>query len=229
MTSRRFAFFDVDDTIISVKSMFSFQSFWYDRFDASSKPNYEKKMKELRASVPREVFNREYYRFFAGREVSAVEKCGRDWFQQELKRTSEFFYKNTVRILKDHQAAGDEVVFVSGSFPAVLSPIAESLSVRHVLSTTMEIRDGKYTGMILPPQTIGAGKRDAVLDFLNRMKTSPEICFAYGDDYSDVPMLSAVGHPTAVVGDPELIKFAQAKGWPIVTPSIEKGFEKKVS
>jgi phosphoserine phosphatase len=39
-------------------------------------------------------------------------------------------------------------------------------------------------------------------------------CFAYSDSYSDVPMLSTVGHPAAVNPDFRLKLLAKAYGWP---------------
>ena len=42
-------------------------------------------------------------------------------------------------------------------------------------------------------------------------------CFAYSDSYSDVPMLSVVGHPAAVNPDLKLRRLAQAYGWPVIS------------
>ena len=42
-------------------------------------------------------------------------------------------------------------------------------------------------------------------------------CFAYSDSITDLPMLEAVGHPTAVNPDRNLRKEASARGWPILT------------
>ena len=41
-------------------------------------------------------------------------------------------------------------------------------------------------------------------------------CFAYSDSYSDVPMLSVVGHPCAVNPDLRLAKLARTYAWPVV-------------
>ena len=41
-------------------------------------------------------------------------------------------------------------------------------------------------------------------------------CFAYSDSYSDVPMLSVVGHPAAVNPDRRLSLLANAYHWPII-------------
>ena len=43
-----------------------------------------------------------------------------------------------------------------------------------------------------------------------------EDCFAYSDSYSDVPMLSIVGHPAAVNPDRKLARLAGAYHWPVI-------------
>jgi HAD superfamily phosphoserine phosphatase-like hydrolase len=105
---------------------------------------------------------------------------------------------------------------VSGSFPAVLTHLARRLGVRHLLATTLEVADGRYTGKILAPQTIGAGKALAIKQFLAGNGGHAEMCHAYGDDLSDLPMLEGVGHPTVVRGDPALEAHAKAMGWRIL-------------
>jgi hypothetical protein len=41
-------------------------------------------------------------------------------------------------------------------------------------------------------------------------------CFAYSDSITDLPMLAAVGHPTAVNPDRGLRKAAVERGWPVL-------------
>jgi hypothetical protein len=41
-------------------------------------------------------------------------------------------------------------------------------------------------------------------------------CFAYSDSYTDVPMLRAVGNPSAVNPDSELRELAKENNWPIL-------------
>ncbi len=219
-TSERYAFFDVDDTLIAVKSMFSFQDFWYDRVgDAAGRAAFEEEMTRLRGEdAPWELLNRRYYAHFAGRAVTEVEDAGEAWFQHLETTVPGLFHAPIVAELRRHQVAGEEPVFVSGSFPALLAPVADRLGVHHTLSTTMEIAAGRYTGGILPPQTIGAGKATAVRNFLDQRGVPAAECFAYGDDISDLPMLALVGHPRVVSGGRGLAAHAATVGWPILSP-----------
>ncbi|WP_051235110.1 HAD family hydrolase [Marinimicrobium agarilyticum] len=220
MADGAYAFFDVDDTLISVKSMFSFQAFWYDQTgDELGRARYEQDLRRhLHPGASWEFLNRLYYRHFAGRDAKRVEALGQAWFEQQRKSESPFYHARPLAELEMHQRQGCEVVFVSGSFPALLEPIARELGVAHILATRLAVEQGRYTGEILPPQTIGAGKAEAIGEFLALRQCSPESCFAYGDDISDLPMLQAVGRPTVVSGGRELEARARAMGWRVIAP-----------
>lgn len=215
-----FAFFDVDDTLIAVKSMFSFLDYWYGQANApTGRGPFEQEMAELkRQNAPWELLNRRYYAHFAGWSVAAVEQAGKDWFQQLEQSSPNLLHAPLVRRLKQHQANGEEPVFISGSFPALLQPLASRLAVRHLLCSRLETRDGHFTGQILPPQTIGQGKADAIAQFLVTHGADAALCHGYGDDISDRPMLEAIGHPVVVAGGRGLEDHARVVGWPIVAP-----------
>ncbi len=215
-----YAFFDVDDTLISVKSMLSFQTFWYDQTgDELGRACYEQDLRQhLHPGACWESLNRLYYRHFAGREAKRVAALGRAWFERERQSETPFYHARPLAELEMHQRQGREIVFVSGSFPALLEPIAQELGVVHILATRLAVKDGRYTGEILPPQTIGSGKAEAIGEFLSQKQCSPEGCYAYGDDISDFPMLRAVGRPTVVSGGRELEARARAMGWRVIAP-----------
>jgi HAD superfamily hydrolase (TIGR01490 family) len=216
-----FAFFDVDDTLISIKSMFSFQDYWYAMTgDRRGRLLFEEEMDRLRGGgAAWELLNRRYYAHFAGREVAAVERIATGWFTHVERNTPGGLYlPAVVARLKEHKARGEEAVFVSGSFPALLAPVAARLGVGVILATSLETAGGRYTGNILPPQTIGEGKADAIRAMLARTCVAPEVCYGYGDDISDLPMLKAIGHPTVVRGGRGLEAEGERLGWPLLAP-----------
>lgn len=223
MSTPRFAFFDVDNTLISLKSMFSFHDYWYQHWlpaqGRAAPQEYEDICAILdtlaRNGESREAINRRYYTFFAGRTVSEVTDCARSWFEQHRHR-QDFFIKETVMALQRLQQDGVAPVLVSGSFRAVLAPIADTLGVRHMLCTTLLENGQRYSGRIAPPQTIGAGKAAAMQDFLHTHGANAETCWAFGDDYSDFAMLTAVGHGVLLAGNPRLENLARLKGLDIL-------------
>ena len=77
----------------------------------------------------------------------------------------------------------------------------------------------RYTGKIIPPQTIGSGKAEAMRLFMEDKSSQLAECYAYGDDISDVPMLEIVGYPNAVTGGRGLEPYAREHGWNIIHPN----------
>lgn len=219
----RFAFFDVDDTLIHIKSMFDFYHFWcyevwhrpqlHDDFEAA----FARMFSEGRT---REELNSAYYRYFTGVVPQLLDSAGSDWATDRLARPEDLFVAPVVEELQRLQGEGVIPVFVSGSFNALLEPIARTLEVPHILATNLEVgEDGLYTGNIMAPQTIGMGKALAVQGFLQHHVASPSRCYAFGDDLSDLPMLNVVGHPVAVGTGTVLAERAATANWPVIATS----------
>lgn len=62
-------------------------------------------------------------------------------------------------------------VFISGSMRPILSPVANYLGVKDILCAPLEFTDkGRLTGEIGTPQTIGSGKKEALIQFCNQKK-----------------------------------------------------------
>ncbi|MEC3977533.1 HAD family hydrolase [Amycolatopsis sp. H20-H5] len=218
-SSGRAAFFDVDETVIKAKSMFDFLRFWLDtRGDDGTA--YERAMSDIKTmaadDVPRSEINRSYYRLYTGSSYDELLTAGRAWYAA-YRTGSAAFVKATVRAVEVHRAAGDSVGLVSGSFPACLRPLAEDLGADVVLCTEPVVGDGGLlTGEVVTPM-IGAAKASAVAATISGWGFSAAECFGYGDHATDLDMLSVVGNPRAVEGDPVLVRHARARGWPILS------------
>ncbi|MBN0044354.1 HAD-IB family hydrolase [Streptomyces actuosus] len=212
----RIAFFDVDETLIDLKSMFSFLEFHL--ADAGRYRAAEDALTgAARAGVPREETNRAYYRNYAGRDVAALAADGHRWFARELRREG-FFHADVVAELRRLRGAGHRIALVSGSFRACLDPIAEHLAVDDVLCSEPGVAEGRYTGEVLST-VIGEGKATAARALMLRTGARPEDCVAYGDHASDLPLLSCVGTAGVVGDDPVLTAHAARRGWTIFPPA----------
>ncbi len=216
-----FAFFDFDETLVSMKSMLDFQMYWYRQHsDPKSEAHFHADMQQrYNSNVTREELNRLYYRHFAGRTCEDTERCARQWFDEISVSISSLLNAAVIDELRAHQSVGREAVIVSGSFPAILKPYATLLGVKYILATRMQQVNGVYTGEILHPQTIGPGKAIAINLFLARHRVSADSCYAYGDDISDSDMLAAVGHPTVVRCNASSELMAENHGWRIIDPN----------
>ena len=119
-------------------------------------------------------------------------------------------------LIADHKLRGHDVVIVSASGEEVVTPIAEDLGADHHVGTQMRIEDGKYSGEI-SFYCYGPGKVEAMEKLAAEHGYDLSRSYAYTDSVTDLPMLTAVGHPTAVNPDRGLRKEAASNGWPILT------------
>jgi phosphoserine phosphatase len=79
----------------------------------------------------------------------------------------------------------------------------------------MEVEDGRFTGRIVPPVCFGPGKVERARVLAAELGVALADCTYYGDSYSDLPVLLAVGHPVAVTPDPRLRREAVRRGFRI--------------
>jgi HAD superfamily hydrolase (TIGR01490 family) len=221
-----FAFFDVDGTLVQLKTMFSFLDYLFAH--AGTLPRVLGPIRAARFDAvrrryattgrPREDLNRMFYASFRGRRPEEVAALVPQWYREVRQQIPAFYFPRAVEALRAHQAQGTEIVFVSGSMVDILRPVAEELGVRHVLATRVVVAGGRYTGEIVPPQTIGRGKAQAISHFLASRALDGSSCWAYGDDRSDIPMLAAVGHAVMCSGDLEMAVVARERGWQLQPP-----------
>ncbi len=219
--SQKFAFFDADGTLLACRSMFSFELFYLSRRAGSARGcEARHEFETVYPQLPREVANRRYYARYRGREIDVVQAEIMRWHAT----LGDIYIPSVVDRLLALEALGVAPVLLSGSSIELLRPFAHELGIEWILATRQEKEDGFYTGRILPPQTIGAGKRLAAARFLAEHGASPEDCYAFGDHCSDFPLLEWVGHPTLVTDDTSLQLLARRRSWPVI--STQKGIER---
>ena len=214
------AFFDVDETLVRVKSMFHFLEF-YLRRRGEPEGTYERLVGGIRTAAaggaPRDRINRAYYRLYGGESAERLAAAGEAWFEQTVEQG--LFIPETVAELAERRARGDFTVLVSGSFFACLDPIAAQLRADWTFGTRPVIRRGVLTGEVVSPLTGPAKARVAqVVAAVRGLEL--EHCSAYGDHASDLDLLSAVGHPVVVGDDPVLTGHAAARGWRRLETSV---------
>ncbi|MEU2867595.1 HAD-IB family hydrolase [Streptomyces olivoreticuli] len=209
MTVRPVAFFDVDETLISGKSMLLFRDWW----DALHPPG-ESGGPEATALTgkDRSELNRAYYRHFAGVPAHELQTAGREWYR-DFRTDPHAFVIPAVTALRRHRALGHMVVLVSGSLWPCLAPLAADLGADRILCTSQRVdASGVLTGEIVRPM-IGEAKAEAAAALLAAAGASPEDCYAYGDHASDLPLLRSVGTAAAVGTDPVLAEHAVRERW----------------
>ncbi|MGW2569586.1 HAD family hydrolase [Streptomyces sp. NPDC001537] len=205
----RLVFSDVDETLIAVKSMFDFLVYYFRGTRGTQGARHAADVRRdlsrrTSAGAPREAMNRLYYRTWAGEPAARVAELAEAWYT-ERSGAPGFYLASTRRALELHRAAGDTVILVSGSFPAVLAPIAAEVGATRLLCSVPGIHDGVLTGRLVGDPCVGEAKSAAVRHMLRSWPAvDPAQCYAYGDHVSDLPMLAEVGNPVIVGGSAQL-------------------------
>ena len=93
--------------------------------------------------------------------------------------------------------------------------IAERLGFTGALGSKAHIEDGVYTGTLDGKLLHGIEKAIAIQELAREHGFDLEECYSYSDSHNDIPLLQAVGHPSAINPDAVLRIRALAEGWPI--------------
>lgn len=126
-------------------------------------------------------------------------------------------WPETVRIAKEHIAAGREVWLVTATPREISEVIAHRLGLTGGLGTIVEVgEDGIITGKLVGKTLHGKDKRRAVLQLAESRNIDLSRSFAYSDSVNDLPLLTAVGKPVAVNPDVPLRYYAKEAGWQIL-------------
>jgi HAD superfamily hydrolase (TIGR01490 family) len=225
MTTRAAAFFDLDKTLISRSSALAF-----------SRPFYEHGLISRSVMIRGALAQAVFQRAGAGQvrmeriRTQASQVC-RGWPAEGVREIVRdnletiivpYLYDEARTLLADHHAAGRDVIVVSASGHEVVDPIGALLGADTVIATQMAIADGRYTGDVAF-YAFGEAKATKIRELAGMRGYTLADCYAYSDSITDLPMLEAVGHPTAVNPDRSLRRAAARRRWPIRTFTVSPG------
>jgi len=219
MTERRAAaFFDLDRTIISGSSVFTFG--WV-AYKAGMVPTMQLVRDGANAVVFKmsgasddktEAVKTRILEAIEGVPVATLAALADDVLPKLMSDV-----RREARGLIDlHADAGRDTYIVSASPIEIVKKFADAMEMTGGLGTVAEISGGAYTGELAQPFCYGDGKADALRRIALERGYDLEASYAYTDSAGDLPMLEAVGHPVAVNPDRALETLAYHRGWPIV-------------
>ena len=141
-----------------------------------------------------------------------------DWLAETYLRPR--LRPEVVARLREHQAAGDYTLLLSGVVKPVAARMAAMLDFSGYAATEVVVRNGRYFGRYRPPLVMGRGKPTRLHGYMAEHSWPESLlanATAYADSYSDRHLLAEVGHPVAVAPDDALLALAQQKGWEIIS------------
>lgn len=210
------AFFDFDDTLISGDSgkhgmMYQYRNkelslprlSYYGMTYALGKRNLISPYKMIRT----------FLGYYKNKPVERYENDAYEFYEKILKPN---IVKNIIDQLKQHQSQNHIIFIVSASPEYLLNPFVEDFNIDHLIATKLEINENQFTGIPIGHPCIDEEKVNRLQSFITNYNIDLENSFAYGNAFSDIPLINLAGNKIAVNPDPILKKHAMLHNWKIM-------------
>jgi HAD superfamily hydrolase (TIGR01490 family) len=213
------AFYDLDGTLVSTNLVHAFL------FTARNQQGIVKsafKTVATMASVPmflaadfwnRRLFNDLFFVRYRGESQDRLRAMAQELFDTTIKKA---IYPGAYELIDKSRQLGLRQVLVTGALDLTVEPLARHLKIDDYVTNRLEFVDGYATGRLLPPIMAAATKASWMRVYAEKENLNLSDCYGYSDSLSDLPMLSVVGHPTAVNPDIRLRSTALQHDWPVL-------------
>ncbi|CAB5239409.1 unannotated protein [freshwater metagenome] len=219
LTPKRVAFFDVDNTLIRGSTLYflgrgMYQRGFFTKADISrfvlANLRFRLTGKENKEEIKR--FQDAATGFIGGHKVEDIHTIAQEIYDEYV---SPACWQGTIDIAQKHLSNGEEVWLVTAAPEDMAILIAHNLGFTGAIGSKAEVKDGFYTGEMSGNLLHGREKAIAIEKLAKEKGFDLSTCYAYSDSHHDLPLLEAVGHPTAINPDAALNLRALGEGWPI--------------
>ena len=213
---RTVAVFDLEGTIVSSNVI---ETYLMARLSDLPRSAWAGELADLARRLPRYLsaerhdrgeFLRAFMRRYEGVDEASLRRLVTDRVGGALLRRA---HPQAIRQIRRHRAAGHRTVLITGTLDVLVEPIAVLFD--EMVTSRLHVRDGRCTGFLDGPPLVGEGRAAWLAQYAEAADVDLKSSFAYGDSYSDRPLLEAVGNPVAVNPDPRLYRHATRKRWPV--------------
>lgn len=185
----------------------------YNRFYRAIVPPYiANKLKLYPASKMKKRSMQLYLEAFEGRTKHEM-----DTYFNEIKAImQQDFNKKVLERLKLHQQENIHILLVSGAYTQLLERVTDGIVFNQIIGTDIFYKDDKVYTKDVITHVNGEQKTLKVQEALVGHQIDWKNSYAYGDSFSDLPVLKLVGNPVAVRPEEKLRKMASEHGWEIL-------------
>jgi HAD superfamily hydrolase (TIGR01490 family) len=219
LTPNRAAFFDVDNTLVRGSTLYflgrgMYQRGFFTKADISRfvVANLRFRMTGVEKQDVIERYQKAATDFVGGHKVEDILKLGEEIYDEFV---SPKLWQGTYKIAQGHLNKGEDVWLVTAAPQDMANIIAQRLGFTGALGSKVIVRDGIYTGELDGKILHGSEKAAAITTLAHERGYQLTDCYSYSDSHNDLPLLNAVGHPSAINPDAILRIKALAEGWPI--------------
>jgi HAD superfamily hydrolase (TIGR01490 family) len=136
-------------------------------------------------------------------------------FVQEI--ITPILLKPAQQLIAKHRDQGDTLLVITATNRFVTEPIVALYGIEHLLATTPEFINNRYTGGFTGIPCFQEGKVKLLEEWLKTATETLEGSWFYSDSHNDLPLLKRVDNPVAVNPDDILTAFAKSANWPIIS------------
>lgn len=149
--------------------------------------------------------------------LRTLSKSELDQYFDELKESMrQHFNEEVVARVRQHKSEGMHVMLVSGAYTPLLHAVTEGIVFDTIIGTDLPFTaDGAFDSKTLIYHIQGKRKTEMIMKALDGQQVDWKHSFAYGDSYSDLPVLELVGNPVAVRPEERLKRIAEERNWTI--------------
>ena len=215
----RAAFFDVDNTLVRGSTLYflgrgMYQRGYFTKADISRfvVANLRFRMTGTEKKEVIDRFQKAATDFVGGHQVSDILKLGEEIYDEFV---SPKLWERTCEIAREHLAKGQDVWLVTAAPQDMAEIIASRLGFTGAIGSKVVIKDGVFTGELDGKILHGNEKAVAIRKLAQDHGYDLNECYSYSDSHNDIPLLTAVGNPSAINPDAILRIKALAEGWPV--------------
>ncbi|TGB15125.1 HAD-IB family hydrolase [Streptomyces sp. MZ04] len=122
-------------------------------------------------------------------------------------------YPEAIRRIRDHRAAGHRTVLLTGTADILTEPLGPLFD--EIVASRLQAHEGVLTGFLEGPPIVGEARAAWTRRYAGVAGIDLGRSYAYGDSFSDTPLLALVGNPVAVNPDARLYRHAKRRSWRI--------------
>ena len=209
-------FWDMDHTIINNDCDVSWKEFMISKGLATEKARekaYFFYKQYLEKCLDIDAFLRFQLEEIKGKSQVEVRELCFEHYENYVKPK---MYAEAQTMIDQQKANGDLVCLVTATNRYIAEPVADAFGIENVLTTELELIEGKFSGSHVDEYCCAAGKLVHMQRFLDKYRLTMDQASYFGDSSNDVPVLEAVGYPFASNPSDGLREHATNAGWTIL-------------
>jgi len=212
------AIFDLDNTLLAGDSDYLWGQYLVEQGvvdrDAYEEANLQFYLDYQAGRLDIEAFLGFALRPLAENDPDALRSWRREFIEQKIRP---ILLPEAHRIIARHREQGDLLVVITATNRFVTEPIVELYGIDHLIATTPEFLDGRYTGRFVGTPCFRDGKVTRLRAWLEEFDQDLTGSWFYSDSHNDEPLLALVDNPVAVDPDEHLLALANERGWPVIS------------